>query len=202
MEQARHAHLCTLMSRMHHRRAGYPFGSLVDFATDAHGAPLLALSPLAIHTRNVLADSRCNLVVQMPGWSGLANARVTIFGDCEQIFDREAAEAADALKAMGFATTARTVWVWESKRMLPKRPLALFEKLTEKPPKTEPRREDVGRSFGNQMRQWRRKRGLNQREVLAILGEGGDQAKVSDWERGKMVPRNMGELLAKMEAAK
>lgn len=118
MEQARHAHLCTLMSRMHHRRAGYPFGSLVDFATDAHGAPLLALSPLAIHTRNVLADSRCNLVVQMPGWSGLANARVTIFGDCEQIFDREAAEAADALKAkhggtggaMGLSTPANYLY--------------------------------------------------------------------------------------------
>lgn len=25
------------MSRMHHRRRGYPFGSLVDFATDATG---------------------------------------------------------------------------------------------------------------------------------------------------------------------
>ena len=52
------------------------------------------------------------------------------------------------------------------------------------------------------MRQWRRKRGLNQREALAILGEGDDPAKMSNWERGKMVPRNMGELLAKMEAAK
>ena len=111
-------------------------------------------------------------------------------------------QAADALKAMGFATTARTVWVWESERMLPNRPLALLEKLAEKPPQTEPRREEIGRSFGKQLRQWRRMRGLNQRKALAILGEGGDQAKVSDWERGKMVPRNMSELLAKMEAAK
>ena len=111
-------------------------------------------------------------------------------------------QAADALKAMGFATTARTLWVWETERMLPQRPLALLEKLAEKPPKTEPQREEIGRSFGQTLRQWRRKRGLNQREALAILGEGGDQAKVSDWERGKMVPRNMAELLAKMEAAK
>ncbi|KAG0447411.1 hypothetical protein HPP92_028336 [Vanilla planifolia] len=81
MEQARFAHLCTVMSRMHHRRAGYPFGSLVDFATDAIGHPIFSLSPLAIHTRNLLADSRCTLVVQIPGWSGLSNARVTIFGD-------------------------------------------------------------------------------------------------------------------------
>lgn len=81
MEQARFAHLCTVMSRMHHRRAGYPFGSLVDFAADSIGHPIFSLSPLAIHTRNILADSRCTLVVQIPGWSGLSNARVTIFGD-------------------------------------------------------------------------------------------------------------------------
>ncbi|GJQ96278.1 FMN-binding split barrel containing protein [Tanacetum coccineum] len=81
MEQARFAHLCTVMSRMHHRREGYPFGSLVDFATDAMGHPIFSFSPLAIHTRNLLADPRCTLVVQIPGWSGLSNARVTIFGD-------------------------------------------------------------------------------------------------------------------------
>ncbi|KAJ0965594.1 hypothetical protein J5N97_026732 [Dioscorea zingiberensis] len=81
MEQARFAHLCTVMSRMHHRRAFYPFGSLVDFAPDPAGHPIFSFSPLAIHTRNLLADPRCTLVVQIPGWSGLSNARVTIFGD-------------------------------------------------------------------------------------------------------------------------
>ncbi|KAF2302911.1 hypothetical protein GH714_010970 [Hevea brasiliensis] len=81
MEQARFAHLCTVMSRMHHRREGYPFGSLVDFAPDSMGHPLFSFSPLAIHSRNLLADPRCTLVVQIPGWSGLSNARVTIFGD-------------------------------------------------------------------------------------------------------------------------
>ncbi|KAL3528498.1 hypothetical protein ACH5RR_007820 [Cinchona calisaya] len=81
MEQARFAHLCTVMSRMHHRREGYPFGSLVDFAPDSMGHPIFSFSPLAIHTRNLLAEPRCTLVVQIPGWSGLSNARVTIFGD-------------------------------------------------------------------------------------------------------------------------
>ncbi|CAH9138905.1 unnamed protein product [Cuscuta epithymum] len=81
MEQARFAHLCTLMSRMHHRREGYPFGSLVDFVADPMGHPILLLSPLAIHTRNLLGDPRCTLVVQVPGWTGLSNARVTMFGD-------------------------------------------------------------------------------------------------------------------------
>ncbi|KAG6428765.1 hypothetical protein SASPL_106802 [Salvia splendens] len=81
MEQARFAHLCTVMSGMHHRREGYPFGSLVDFAPDPMGHPIFSFSPLAIHTRNLLGHPKCTLVVQTPGWSGLSNARVTIFGD-------------------------------------------------------------------------------------------------------------------------
>ncbi|XP_042495954.1 uncharacterized protein LOC122075113 isoform X2 [Macadamia integrifolia] len=89
MEQARFAHLCTVMSRMHHRREGYPFGSLVDFAPDSMGHPLFSFSPLAIHTRNLLADPRCTLVVQIPGWSGLSNARVTIFGDVFPLPDHQ-----------------------------------------------------------------------------------------------------------------
>jgi hypothetical protein len=40
------------------------------------------------------------MVVQMPGWSGLANARVTIFGDLQQLApgSAEAAAAAEALR--------------------------------------------------------------------------------------------------------
>jgi hypothetical protein len=44
LEQARFAHLCTVMSKMHHRREGYPFGSLVDFAPDRMGRKSLSLS--------------------------------------------------------------------------------------------------------------------------------------------------------------
>ena len=32
-----------------------------------------------------MEDPRCSLVVQMPGWTGMANARVTIFGDVYQL---------------------------------------------------------------------------------------------------------------------
>lgn len=35
--------------------------------------------------RNLLEEPRASLVVQMPGWTGLANARVTIFGDIYQL---------------------------------------------------------------------------------------------------------------------
>nr|VDC76983.1 unnamed protein product [Brassica rapa] len=89
LEQARFAHLCTVMSKMHHRREGYPFGSLVDFASDRMGHPIFLFSPLAIHTRNLLAEPRCSLVVQIPGWSGLSNARVTLFGDVYPLSEDE-----------------------------------------------------------------------------------------------------------------
>lgn len=32
-----------------------------------------------------MEDPRCSVVVQLPGWTGLANARVTIFGDVYQL---------------------------------------------------------------------------------------------------------------------
>ena len=95
VEQAQFAHLCTIMSGMHHRRAGYPFGTVVDFAADGAGYPIFSLSPLAIHTRNIMEDPRCSLVMTMPGWSGLANARVTIFGDVYALPKHMQAAAAD-----------------------------------------------------------------------------------------------------------
>eukprot|EP00798_Chlamydomonas_sp_ICE-L_P020184 gene20184-26922_t len=85
IEHSHFGHLCTKMSGMHHRRNGYPFGTLVDFATDGAGYPILCLSPLSIHSRNIVEEPRCSLVIQMLGWTGLANARATIFGDVYQL---------------------------------------------------------------------------------------------------------------------
>ncbi|CAI5499896.1 unnamed protein product [Closterium sp. Naga37s-1] len=43
--------------------------------------PVFMLSPLGMHACNLQSDPCCIVVVQIPGWSGLANARATIFGD-------------------------------------------------------------------------------------------------------------------------
>ena len=85
MEQALFGDLCTKMSPMDHRRAGWPVASLVDFATDAEGTPIFSLSPMAMHTRNMNYDPRCSLVVEMPGWRGLASARATLFGTVKRV---------------------------------------------------------------------------------------------------------------------
>lgn len=65
--------------------------------------PSPSLSPLGIHTHNILANPSVCLVVQAPGWSGLANASVTIFGDVYEL-PPESEEAARSL----FAQKART----------------------------------------------------------------------------------------------
>lgn len=42
---------------------GYPFGSLVPYVLDQDGLPLLLLSHLSQHTKNLEADSRCGLIL-------------------------------------------------------------------------------------------------------------------------------------------
>ncbi|KAK6151868.1 hypothetical protein DH2020_014503 [Rehmannia glutinosa] len=42
---------------------GVPIGSMVDFACDAYGSPLLAVSSLAVHTKDLLANPKCSLLV-------------------------------------------------------------------------------------------------------------------------------------------
>ena len=59
MEQALFGDLCTKMSPMDHRRAGWPVASLVDFATDAEGTPIFSLSPMAgAYTRPLFSSTR------------------------------------------------------------------------------------------------------------------------------------------------
>jgi len=104
MEQADYADLSTTMNALHHRRAGYPFCSTVDFATDSTGHPIFCLSPLAIHTRNIAGDPKCSLTVKMNGWGGLANARVTLFGDVYKLPKGEYSAAANEIFKNKYST--------------------------------------------------------------------------------------------------
>ena len=67
---------------------GFPFGSLVAYAVDDVGRPLLCLSDLAEHSRNLAADSRASLMASESG-SGdpLALARVTVLGTVVELRD-------------------------------------------------------------------------------------------------------------------
>ncbi|KAG2499004.1 hypothetical protein HYH03_003190 [Edaphochlamys debaryana] len=93
LESSRCGHLSTTISSGHGHRAGFPFGTPVDFAVDGAGHPLFRFSPLAIHSKNLTEEPRCSLVVQMPGWTGLANARVTVLGCVRRLPEEQQLEA-------------------------------------------------------------------------------------------------------------
>jgi putative heme iron utilization protein len=46
---------------------GYPFGSVVPYVLDREGTPLLLLSHLSQHTKNLEANPKCGLTVVQPG---------------------------------------------------------------------------------------------------------------------------------------
>ena len=66
--------------------AGWPCASLVEIACDTDGSPILLISQLAVHTRNLGRDLRISLLFD--GTKGnpspLTGSRVTVFGRAEQ----------------------------------------------------------------------------------------------------------------------
>lgn len=76
LREARSGALATLMAG-----SGDPYASLVNVATDASGAPLLLLSKLAVHTKNILADARVSLMLdERKEGDPLEGARVMLNG--------------------------------------------------------------------------------------------------------------------------
>ena len=71
------------------RDDGIPYASLANIATDGRGAPVIMISGLAWHTRNLLADGRASLLVAELPASGdiLTGSRVTVMGRFERTED-------------------------------------------------------------------------------------------------------------------
>ena len=87
--------LCTIASEP----AGYPFGSLVAFAA-LDGTPVLLISELAEHTRNLHADARASLLIaEASAGAPLAGARVTLLGRCTPLGVSEQQRARSAYLA-------------------------------------------------------------------------------------------------------
>jgi len=89
MREGRSGALATLMVG-----SGSPYCSLVNVATAIDGAPLLLLSKLALHTKNILADERVSLMLdERKEGDPLQGARVMLMGRCAKT---DAASAASA----------------------------------------------------------------------------------------------------------
>lgn len=75
---------------------GYPFGSITPYVLDENGDPLLLISGIAQHTKNLVADPRCSLTVWQDGADGddvQAKARLTWIGDAAKVGAGEKKEA-------------------------------------------------------------------------------------------------------------
>ena len=90
VDQARSGSLATV-SRKH---SGHPFASVMPYALDDAGRPLLLISSMAIHTQNLHGDARASLLVTQPGTAGdpLAAGRVTLMGQASRAGESDLAE--------------------------------------------------------------------------------------------------------------
>ena len=81
-------------------RPGFPFGSVVTYAADPGGHPVMWLSDLAEHSRNLAADPRASLLVadERPG-DPLAHARATLVGEVRVLHGADRDTAAEVYRA-------------------------------------------------------------------------------------------------------
>lgn len=77
LRRRRHGTLSTLSRKL----PGYPFGSVVPFVLDHDARPVIFISRLAEHTRNIDADPRTSLLVSDAGDDVQAGGRLTLVGD-------------------------------------------------------------------------------------------------------------------------
>lgn len=65
--------------------AGYPFGSVAPFVLDHRCQPIVLISDIAEHTKNIIANSKVSLIVFEKGDDLQANARLTLIGEAEKL---------------------------------------------------------------------------------------------------------------------
>src|SRR5512141_3193758 len=80
LRRSRQGALATLMAG-----SGDPYCSLVNVASHPDGSPILLISRLALHTRNILADARVSLMLdERAEGDPLEGARIMLSGRAEE----------------------------------------------------------------------------------------------------------------------
>lgn len=77
-----------VLSTISQRVEGFPFGSVAPFILDHEGRPVILISTLAEHTKNLSADPRASLIVQPYSPDMQVAGRVTILGKAERLADK------------------------------------------------------------------------------------------------------------------
>lgn len=95
-----------MLSTFSQKYEGYPSGSMVDFACDADGTPILAVSSLAVHTKDLLANPKCSLLVARDP-EDRTDLVITLHGDATSVAEKDKA----AIRAVYLAKHPNAFWV-------------------------------------------------------------------------------------------
>src|ERR1700760_678321 len=87
LRRSRQGALATLMAG-----TGDPYCSLVNVASHPDGSPILLISRLALHTKNLMADDRVSLMLdERASGDPLEGARIMVAGRAEEAGDEDRA---------------------------------------------------------------------------------------------------------------
>ena len=74
------------LATLSRKRPGHPFASVMPYATDAEGSPIVLISSMAMHTQNLAADPRASLLVTQPDAAEpLASGRVSLLVEARPV---------------------------------------------------------------------------------------------------------------------
>jgi putative heme iron utilization protein len=86
-----------VLSTHSHRHEGFPFGSVMPYALDREGSPLFLVSSMAMHTQNLVRDSRASLLVTASeaARDPLGAERLTVIGNVTEVGKADLAAVRD-----------------------------------------------------------------------------------------------------------
>lgn len=78
-----------VLSTLSIKLKGFPFGSVVPYCLDDLGWPVIFISTIAEHTKNIKSDNRCSLTIVMDSEDVQANGRICLVGHMEELSSEE-----------------------------------------------------------------------------------------------------------------
>lgn len=86
-----------VLSTISVHRTGYPYGSVTPYALSRRGQPLILISALAAHTKNLLADPRASLFIgdHAAAADPQAGGRLALLGLAARVPEIEVSDAHD-----------------------------------------------------------------------------------------------------------
>ncbi|MDW3191528.1 MAG: DUF2470 domain-containing protein [Cytophagales bacterium] len=74
-----------VLSTLSVKLEGFPFGSVVPYCLDEAGAPVILISTIAEHTKNLMNDPRCSITILRESNNVQSNGRLCLVGNMEKL---------------------------------------------------------------------------------------------------------------------